>query len=314
MFMSPYDHYAFAPARSTCVPSHCTIAPSSSSFWLGDDEDVFDMMMMPWQSSQGARCRGAAAQQDRELAARRFKEIQHREAMKRQAVEIARREKERKAQIEQRKRREEQRRLALEKERTRRSMCEWTILEETRAGVAIGIVLKRSVNPDDVHLEVNSKGLLKITVTKNVPLYRNVRDVYGRVVALQQYGHQKKKAWSDAIKVGSSIDAEKFSAKLQGNVIVVTMPYKKRQSPARPQKTQQPWEDVMVESSESDASEDEETSSTTETRNDDELPQSVTVGTKIDAQIVDTEVPVYTPKTEADIWEELDGSIEDCEL
>jgi hypothetical protein len=319
MFVSPYDHYPFAPSRSTCVPSHCTIAPSSSSFWLGNDEDVFDMMMMmPWESSQGTCCRGASARQDRELAARRFKEIQHREAMKkRQAVEMARREKERKAQVEQRRRREEQRRLALEKERTRRRMCEWTILEETRAGVAIGIVLKHSVSSDDVQLEANNKGLLKITVTKNVPLYRNVRDVYGRVVALQKYGFQKKKAWSDAIKVSSSIDVEKFSAQLQGNVIVVTMPYKKRQSPGRRQKTPQPWEDVMVESSETDASEDDEPSLIIKGDDDNDLPQSVTVGTKIDAQVVrDTTVPVNvsTAKTEAEIWEELDGSVEDCEL
>lgn len=258
-----------------------TFSPS----WMDGHDSIFNFMVSPefvsnslWDTPSHC-CRGSAAQ-GRDMACK-LKEIKHREAMKRQA-EIERKEKRLKEQ-----RRRQQKALQEEKRRLR-----WTVLDDSQTHLTVGARMDTTdIGADNVQIKGHD-GHITIHVTKNVPVYRRVHDIFGNV-ALQRCATKKEHAWSETVDVDPLLDVEHVSATLYNGKLVLQIPYK------------QTGKEIPIESS---TREDTEPSTDSDVE-----PEALE---HQDAP-EDNDIPIhveYSPrKSDKDVWEELDGSIEDCE-
>lgn len=261
------------------ITPHRTFSPS----WMDGHDDIFNFMVSPefvsnslWQAPSHC-CRGSAAQ-GRDMAYK-LKEIKHREAMKRQA-EMERKEKRLKEQ-----RRRQQKALQEEKRRLR-----WNVLDDSQTHLTVGARMDTTgIGADNVQLEGHD-GHITIHVTKNVPVYRHVHDIFGNV-ALQKCSMKKERVWSETVDVGPLLDVEHVSATLYNGKIVLQIPYK------------QSGREIPIESSTR-----EDTEPSTDSDVEPEAPEHEPEDNEIPIQVEDS-----PRKSDKDVWEELDGSIEDCE-
>jgi hypothetical protein len=250
-------------------------------------DNVFDFMLSPELASNSfmqrpSHCCGASATQDREMAYK-LKEIKHREAMKRQA------------ELEKKERRfKEQRRR--HKTKTR---LHFTVLDDSSPRyLAVGARMNtEGIGAENVEIR-GKNGQLTITVSKRVPMYRHVRDIFGNV-ALQRCGTKTEKAWSETVDVDPSLDVEHVSARLYDNMLVMQLPYKKEEKS----------KEVLIESSREDDA--------PSTRSEPEAQAKEETQTTHEEQDASDGIQIHiedSPRTsDKDIWEKLDGSVEDCE-
>ena len=255
---------------------------TSSTSWMDGHDSVFEAMMSPefvsnsfWQTP--SHCCRASATQGRDMACK-LKEIKHREAMKRQA-ELERKEK----------RLKEQRRRQKPKSR-----LQWTVLDESNPRfLTVGARMNRdSVSAENVVEVGGHNGTITITVSKNVPAYRRVRDIFGNV-ALQRCGTKSEKVWSESVDVDHRLDVNHVSARLYNNMLVIQIPYKNNN------------EEVLIASTRGEA----EPSILSEQETQPEKEEH----SHHDSDDIQIHIEGSPRKSDKDIWEQLDGSIEDCE-
>lgn len=258
---------------------------SCSGSWMDGRDSVFELMVSPdfstkslWQTPSHC-CRGSATQ-DRDMS-HKLKEIKHREAMKRQA-ELEKKERRLK---EQRRRQKTKSRLQL------------TVLDDSNPRY---LIVGARMNTDGIGAEnVQIRGKndqITITVSNYVPMYRRVRDIFGNIV-LQRCGTKTEKAWSETVDVDPSIDVESVSARLYNNMLVMQLRYK------------QSNEEVLIKSSRGDSEptrlSEQEAQAEHETQPTDKEQDC---GDGIQIHIENS-----PRKSDKDLWEDLDGSIEDCD-
>lgn len=275
-------------------------AASPASFWMGHGDSIFDTMISPdfspadclWHTHAPC-CRGAAAQ-TRDMAYK-LREIKHREAMKRQA-ELERREKRAKEQKRKQK-------TLQDTKSSRKGPLYWTILDDSPTHMTLGIQLKVAAL-EESNIEIKGRDThLKISQVTRVPVYRHVRDIFGNV-ALERCGTKKEKIWSETLKVDPSLDVERVSAEMHGDTILIKIPYKVNDHEIRiPSNIGD--QDHSVGRAEP---EDPQTESQGPQNPTEEEPNDMSDG--IDIQVHFNESP---KKSDRNIWEELDGSIEDCD-
>lgn len=299
------------------------------SIWDDGEHDLFDLMYshMGGAMSHGAQvgsCRGSACSRSR---------AQRQEALRMRA-EKARREEQRR--LQQQNRMEEERRRILEQRRKRSASKHAKILvleDDPEDHITIGVVLNRAVSPENLSIEPK-KNTIKISQYKRTPIYQYGRDMWGMPVA-QHQGYKRDKVWSETLAIDPSVNVLEYCAQLQGNMLVITMPYHSMRVSNDEDVIQVPIEsndmhpvptatDDMQRIPIDDDEEEEQPTISEEdlvhhdTSRDMEEPKikdNETISSVHDeeGECMDGPQETQSPKSIQDIWEDMDGSIEDCE-
>lgn len=302
--------------------------PGTAHGSIWDDDDVFDLMYSHMGGAMGTQvgsCRGPACSRSR---------AQQRQEALRMRAEKARREEQRR--IQQQKRIEEQRRRVLEQRRKRIASKHAKILvleDDPEDHITIGVILNRAVSPENLSIEPK-KNTLKISQYKRTPIYQYGRDIWGMPVA-QHQGYRKDKVWSEMLTIDPSVNVLEYCAQLQDNVLVITMPYHSKKVSKSENVLRVPIESdddmhpvstpadddmqrIPIEDDEEQPTISEEEIMPNDTSRDMEEPKvkdNETISSVDDdeGEGMDGPQEIQSPKSIQDIWEDMDGSIEDCE-
>mmetsp|Transcript_12885 Transcript_12885/g.25787 ORF Transcript_12885/g.25787 Transcript_12885/m.25787 type:complete len:318 (-) Transcript_12885:22-975(-) len=298
--------------------------PGTAHGSIWDDDDVFDLMYSHMGGAMGTQvgsCRGPACSRSR---------AQQRQEALRMRAEKARREEQRR--IQQQKRIEEERRRVLEQRRKRIASKHAKILvleDDPEDHITIGVILNRAVSPENLSIEPK-KNTLKISQYKRTPIYQYGRDIWGMPVAQHQL-YRKDEVWSEMLAIDPSVNVLEYCAQLQDNVLVITMPYHSKKVsksenvlrvPIESDDDMHPADDDMqripIEDDEEQPTISEEEVVPHDTPRDTEEPkvkdnETISSVHDVDEEGMDGPQETQSPKSIQDIWEDMDGSIEDCE-
>jgi len=206
-------------------------------------------------------------------------------------------------------------------------------------GVKDGLMLRVAMEPGikrenvEVDIDQNSR-VLMVSVTRNVPEYHTVRDVWGRVVARVDRGMTKQMVWNRNIRLDERVD---MSAKMEGNVLTLNAGFKKMDT-SGPRRIIVGGGDASIDTDLPEEPQQDDFKSAEETKHGQEAmafdqqvdeekmaaadgtnpPENNVENDKNEFQFQfpfqrDAEVQEEEGKTVPSADEELDGSIEDCE-